>query len=221
MCEIHSLQNNTAQTYRVPHTKQCKCIKNKRKQIETNKLKSLLQPRFHHHTPSVLPFDIAEPHYIPSAASCEEQSTINLSACSYSQILERNAFCMWVQYIVRHTQLHFASRQIGLRTQLQQKSEPTSQRGRSTRQLRGTHHCFLEPCNQIGPRHYFWTRQLHRLSRKGVRIHAVLANRSGHIAHPHRLLKSTAAIDIDQPRIDVQLTANPANESVSAGLPGQ
>ena len=173
--------------------------------------------------PSVLPFGIAEPHYIPSAPNCEEQSTLNLPHRSYSQVLEYNAFRMRVrvQNSIRHTQLHFASRQIRLRTQLQQEREPTSQRCGRARQLRRTHYCFLEPRHQICPRDHFRSRQLHRLPRESVRSHAGLPNRRGHIAHPHRLLQSASAIDIDQPRIDVQLTADPANKLFPAVLPGQ
>ena len=75
--------------------------------------------------------------------------------------------------------------------------------------------------NQICPRHHLRSRQLHRLPCKRLRIHAVLANRGRHIPHPHRLLQRAAAVDVDQPGVDVHLTADPSPQSRHTPLPRQ
>ena len=137
---------------------------------------------------------------------------LTFSPHANAQVLEGNACRMRIHEIVRHTQIHLTPRDVRLRTQLQEpRVHPRDGRRRAWRHaLR--HGGLSEPVDDLVPRHHLRTAQLHRLAGEGLGGHAVLANGGGHIAVPHGLLQCCTAVDVDQPRVDVELAANPAGD---------
>ena len=137
---------------------------------------------------------------------------------AHAQVLERHARGVRVHDVVRHAQVHLAPRDVRLRTQLQQpRVQPRDGRRRARRHALG-HGGLAEPVDDLTPRHHLGTAQLHRLAVERLGRHAVLADGGRHVAVPHGLLQRRAAVDVDQPRVDVELATDPMSDRNRADI---